>query len=626
MIAPADNATGLTNSPMLNVSVADPDNDSLTVSFYGRATGTPSFGLIGVNAGVASGSSTSKIWPALLPGTAYEWYVSVSDGQATTTGPTWHFTTSTAQLVPRILTQPVGQTVYAGTPVSFSVTAGGAAPLAYQWRQAGVKIAGATSSTYALAAAQTNHAGAYSVVVTNTYGAVTSAVALLLVVPTVPLAQALDTTNLVWTPEGDALWFGQTNVAHDGADAAQSGVLADHQQSRLRTSVTGPGTLAFWWKVSSQSGADVLSFSVGGALQAQVSGEAGWERRQFLVPAGSQMLEWAYAKDASGTNGLDAAWLDQVTFALGGTAPSLGTQPTNRIVLAGTAVDFSVTASGTSPLRYQWRFNGSDLPGATVAVFSLTKAAAENIGAYSVLVSNDYGAVVSSNAMLTVVSVVAWGNNTFGQARVPLSATGAVALAAGAWHSLALRHDGPVAAWGKASDGQCSVPPTVTNAVAIAGGGYHSLAVNADGTVTAWGANFYHQTNVPAGLTNAVAVAAGTWHSLALKSDGTVVAWGDNTAGQCAVPAGLGHVIAIAAGGDHSLALKADGTVVAWGDNTDASGNFVGESVVPPGLGPVSALAAGTYHSLAVTAGGTVAVWGDTVSYTHLTLPTKRIV
>ena len=75
-------------------------------------------------------------------------------------------------------------------------------------------------------------------------------------------------------------------------------------------------------------------------------------------------------------------------------------------------------------------------------------------------------------------------------------------------------------------------PSTLTDAVAIAAGAYHNLAIRANGTVVAWGADDYGQTNVPAGLSGVIGIAAGTWHSVALRADGTVAVWGDNSFGQ----------------------------------------------------------------------------------------------
>src|SRR5216684_561096 len=60
---------------------------------------------------------------------------------------------------------------------------------------------------------------------------------------------------------------------------------------------------------------------------------------------------------------------------------------------------------------------------------------------------------------------------------------------------------------------------------AIAAGGYHSLALKSDGTVVAWGCDGSGESTVPANLTGVIAIAAGELHSLALKSDGAVVAW-----------------------------------------------------------------------------------------------------
>ena len=79
------------------------------------------------------------------------------------------------------------------------------------------------------------------------------------------LAAALNISNLLWTGRGAALWFPQTQITHDGAAAVQSGAIQENQCSVLQTTLTGPGTLTFWWKVSSETNGDFLSIRIGGA-------------------------------------------------------------------------------------------------------------------------------------------------------------------------------------------------------------------------------------------------------------------------------------------------------------------------------------------------------------------------
>jgi exopolysaccharide biosynthesis protein len=293
--------------------------------------------------------------------------------------------------------------------------------------------------------------------------------------------------------------------------------------------------------------------------------------------------------------------------------PVIVTQPTNQTVPSLQSATFSVAAAGSPPLYYQWRFNGTNLSAATAASYTIMAIQPADAGSYSVVVSNAFGLVVSSNAGLSVIplpTVLTAGNNDFGQLDVPTAASNLVAIAAGGSHSLALRADGTVLAWGSDLDGEGTAPMGLTNAVAIAAGGYHNLALDAAGEVIAWGANDYGQTTVPGGLRDVYGLAAGTWHSLALQRDGHVAAWGDNSAGQTSVPPGLSNVVRIAAGGNHSLALTAGGAVVAWGDNLDAHGTFAGQSTVPPGLSNVVGIAAGAWHSLALDAAGRVHGWG----------------
>ena len=212
-------------------------------------------------------------------------------------------------------------------------------------------------------------------------------------------------------------------------------------------------------------------------------------------------------------------------------------------------------------------------------------------------------------------TVIAWGDGRYGQTNLPASLTGVVALGAGANHTLALKQDGAVVAWGINDTSQTSVPTGLSSVVAVAGGQGHSVVLKKDGMVVAWGANAYDVTNVPPGLTNVVAIAAGKYHCVALTQDGAVAAWGDNSHGQTNVPPGLTNVVAVAAGLGHSVVLKENGTVVAWGIND------TGQTNVPSGLTNVVAVAAGVgQHTMAVKEDGTLVVWGNN-SYGQKNVP-----
>ena len=87
-------------------------------------------------------------------------------------------------------------------------------------------------------------------------------------------------------------------------------------------------------------------------------------------------------------------------------------------------------------------------------------------------------------------------------------------------------------------------------ASAIAAGIYHTLAVKRDGSVIAFGDNSCGQTNVPDGLTTATFVVGGSCFSLAARNDGTVTGWGST-----APILNLSNVISLAAGRVHGLAL-----------------------------------------------------------------------
>lgn len=269
------------------------------------------------------------------------------------------------------------------------------------------------------------------------------------------------------------------------------------------------------------------------------------------------------------------------------------------------------------------------------------------------------GAALSSDGV-----VYAWGDykaNSMGirqdatTAKPAALLTDGVEVAAGYYHTLARKADGSVWAWGSNANKQLgqqgangyttrSATPLQISGLGsvtqLAAGGYHSLALRNDGTVLAWGANSYGQSGnndaavtkqaTPAavpGLTNVTALAAGWGHSLALDGNGRVWGWGSNTYRQLGVVSGdtsvyrpvaltgLPRIQAVAAGGYHSLALAADGTVWAWGQNLRGQLGMQGASDAPPapipGLGKVRAIAAGYQHSLALTEDGGVWAWGE---------------
>jgi hypothetical protein len=123
-------------------------------------------------------------------------------------------------------------------------------------------------------------------------------------------------TVLSFTLGGSADWFDQTTTSYNGGDAAQSGGISDGQDSWIQTTVNGRGTVAFYWKVSSEEGYDFLEFRINGSLQDRISGEQDWQQMTYMIAtSGSHTLEWRYVKDGSVGAGSDSGWLDKVEWA-----------------------------------------------------------------------------------------------------------------------------------------------------------------------------------------------------------------------------------------------------------------------------------------------------------------------
>lgn len=270
------------------------------------------------------------------------------------------FATGARAADPSITTPPVSQTVAIGSTVNFRATISGTPPFTYQWQfnggplTNGGGISGATASNLLIIGVQPSHAGAYRVAVTGPTNTAISAAAILTVTTNVTLAEALDTTGLVWITGGGGPWVGQTLVSHDGVDAAQSGTVPHNGSGSVVTTVTGPGTLTYWWKVSSETNNDALFFYLNGTAQSAISGEVNWQQRTVSVPAGSQALEWSYLKNAALSAGQDRAWVDQVQFVPSGggtSAPcTFAISPTTATHNAGnsTGLVSVTTAAGCS--------------------------------------------------------------------------------------------------------------------------------------------------------------------------------------------------------------------------------------------------------------------------------------
>jgi hypothetical protein len=103
------------------------------------------------------------------------------------------------------------------------------------------------------------------------------------------------------------------------------------------------------------------------------------------------------------TNLAGSATSSNAVLTVTNAPPSITIQPQNQNVLAGQTATFSVTASGTLPLNYQWLLGGTNLAGATTNPFILANVQQTNAGNYSVVITNLAGSVTSSVATLAIL-------------------------------------------------------------------------------------------------------------------------------------------------------------------------------------------------------------------------------
>ena len=95
----------------------------------------------------------------------------------------------------------------------------------------------------------------------------------------------------------------------------------------------------------------------------------------------------------------------RLTVTAAASAPTITTQPADQSIHAGQTATFTVLATGSAPLSYQWRRNGTAIPGATSASYTTPSQSTSDSGAtFSVVISNGSGNVTSRAARLTVTA------------------------------------------------------------------------------------------------------------------------------------------------------------------------------------------------------------------------------
>lgn len=261
---------------------------------------------------------------------------------------------------PTVNTSPTNKTVVAGNSATFTVTAAGTIT-GYQWRKNGTNlinggnISGANSATLTVSNAQAGDATSYDVAVSNGAGPVYSAAATLNVSPKIT-TQPVGSTNL---PASDATFT---------------------------VAAGGQVTLKYQWRCNGTNLTD--GFRILGATGPTL-----------LITGVNQEDEGNYSVVVSNTAGTATSFAVPLVVL---DPPIIVTPPADVFIPAGSNATFTVTAAGTAPLFYQWRFNDTNIVGATTSSLNILNAQATDAGGYSVEISNSVDIVISLDAVLAV--------------------------------------------------------------------------------------------------------------------------------------------------------------------------------------------------------------------------------
>jgi hypothetical protein len=302
---------------------------------------------------------------------------------------------------PGFTEQPQGVSLAAGRPLTLCATATGTEPLTYRWRLNGVDIPGATNTCLHVDAAQLADAGAYTVVVGNGAGALTSEPALVQVL--LPALQGADLfANRVPLP------------TDSGALSATSSGATREAGEPLHAGKPGGSSIWYRWSPSAKgvatlstrgSGFDTLlavytGTSVGSLAFVAADEDSGGFLTSLVRFPVEPGVDYGVAVDGLGGDAGAVA----LSWSLEATAidlvPTVVTPPATTAARLGGDATFKVEARPAGVL-YQWLFNGQPIAGATASTLLVSPVQVTDVGAYSVrLRSTDGHEVVSPAAGL----------------------------------------------------------------------------------------------------------------------------------------------------------------------------------------------------------------------------------
>ena len=291
-------------------------------------------------------------------------------------------------LRPVFKTHPQSTFINQGDSIRLSSAAASSLPLSYQWLKNGDPIPGATSSTYDLENAQESDTAGYTVLATNSDGATESEVAFIDVSPSYQsVGDAFESSSLTWTRSSEGSWLVQNENSFDGSLALEVHSGDNSGNSWFETTIEGPSTIQFFYMNEND-----IEIYVDGIRRDRLRVSSEWKPFSISIDqSGPHTIRWVLDDYYESTK----FWFDGMIVS---NEPIITEHPQSSVVEAGDPLELSVRAASGSPISYQWRKNGIDLPGATESTLKINAMTELDYGNYDVVLSNDSGSATSLSA------------------------------------------------------------------------------------------------------------------------------------------------------------------------------------------------------------------------------------